>query len=225
MAKLFFVGDSITAGAWDEKGGWANRLIGQIMRETIASGFTEGGFYCLPYNLGVSGNTIADILPRLKNEITARLDSAPLNEAVEIVFSIGVNDSAYMPIEDKPRFSDREFQDNFETLMMLAQGLAQRVSCIGLLPVNDALLDPVPWSPEYAYRCADIKRFETLIASACQKQTLRFLPLFDIWRAMPGYKDFLMDGIHPNGKGHALLVEQIGDFLITDEFRAFHSGS
>lgn len=26
MGKLFFVGDSITAGMWDERGGWANRL-------------------------------------------------------------------------------------------------------------------------------------------------------------------------------------------------------
>lgn len=224
MAKLFFVGDSITAGAWDEKGGWANRLIGQIMRETMADGFTEGGFYCLPYNLGISGDTVADILPRLKNEITARLDPDTPNEAVEIVFSIGVNDSAYMPIEGRPRFTDRDFQENLEALIALSRGLARRVSCIGLLPVNDDLLDPVPWAPEYAYSCTHIERFEEIIAAVCRKHDLHFLPLFETWRSLPDYKNLLIDGIHPNSEGHALLTRQIGEFLMTEEFRAFHSG-
>ena len=57
MAKLFFFGDSITAGAWDERGGWVGRLIGQVMAMNIDGHATQDGFYCFPYNLGVSGDT------------------------------------------------------------------------------------------------------------------------------------------------------------------------
>lgn len=224
MAKLFFVGDSITAGAWDEKGGWASRLTGQIMQETINANFTEKGFYCLPYNLGVSGNTVADILPRLKDEITARLDPENPDEAIEIVFSIGVNDSAYMTIEDRPCFTDREFQENLECLVMLSRKMARRISFIGILPVDDDLLRPVPWAPEYTYACEHIKRFEKIIASVCQKHGIPFLPLFEKQFSMPDYKDYLIDGIHPNSKGHSLLAREIGKFVITDAFRIFHSG-
>ena len=43
MGTLFFIGDSITTGAWDERGGWTNRLIGKIMDHTIQADFKENG--------------------------------------------------------------------------------------------------------------------------------------------------------------------------------------
>jgi len=32
MGKLFFLGDSITAGAWDTEGGWVERVSKELMR-------------------------------------------------------------------------------------------------------------------------------------------------------------------------------------------------
>lgn len=223
MAKLFFIGDSITTGAWDEKGGWANRLIGKIMHETMTAEFTATGFYCLPYNLGVSGDTITDILPRLTSEMQARLDPDNPNEAVELVFSIGVNDSVHMVAEDRPRFTDQEFEDNLKELIKLSKTMAQRISFIGIAPVDDDLLNPIPWAPEKAYACEHTQRFEEIIKSVCQEYDLPFLPLFKTWKSLPDWKDHLIDGVHPNSKGHALLAKQIGEFIITDEFRKFHA--
>ena len=225
MAKLFFVGDSITAGAWDENGGWANRLIGEIMSETMTAGFSETGFYCLPYNLGVSGDTVADILPRLKNEMRARLDPDNPNEAVELVFSIGVNDSVHMVSENRPRFTDQEFEQNLKEMIILSKTLAQRISFLGMAPVDDDLLNPIPWAPEKAYTCEHVQRFENIIQSVCQEYDLQFLPLFKTWLSMPDWKDHLIDGVHPNSKGHAFLANKIGAFIMTDEFRKFHTSA
>jgi lysophospholipase L1-like esterase len=223
MGKLFFVGDSITVGAWDEKGGWASRLSGQILHKTMNDKFSEPGFYCLPYNLGVSGDTIADVLPRLEREIMPRLDQDDPEEAVQIVFAIGVNDSCYMVEEGRPCFTDEEFRHNLEEMVATAQKITQRISFIGLMPVDDDLLNPMPWAPEKAYMREHVQRYEAIIEAVCGSHDLPFLPLFEKWLSMPDYKSYLFDGIHPNSKGHELLAAQIAAFIFNDDFETFHS--
>jgi lysophospholipase L1-like esterase len=222
MGKLFFIGDSITAGAWDERGGWANRLIGEVMQKTLEAFANQTNFYCEPYNLGISGATVADILVRLQNEILARLGPNDKREEAEIVFSIGVNDSTYLVAEKRPRFSDADFRLNLERLISLSRQLVGHVSFLGLLPVDDSLLNPIPWAPEKAYACEHVQRFEQIIQEGCQKHNLPFLPMFERWYVLREYKSLLIDGVHPNTAGHALMAEQIGKFLLTDEFFIRH---
>ncbi len=223
MSKLFFIGDSITTGAWDEKGGWANRLIGQVMEMTMQAGFKEGAFYCMPYNLGVSGDTVVDILPRLADEIQCRIAPEDTHETIQIVYAIGVNDSVYMVEEDRPRFTDEEFRQNLQHLVKLSQQLTKHICFIGLPPVNDDLLNPIPWAPEKAYIAERVNRFENIIGQVCSENNLSFLPLFETWLQLPDWKDYLIDGVHPNSKGHELLAKQIGEFLINEKFKQQHS--
>ena len=223
MSKLFFIGDSITAGAWDERGGWANRLIGRVMQMTIDAGFENGNFYCLPYNLGISGATIPDLLAQLKNEIISRFDFDDAKQTAEIVFSIGTNDSVYLVDEKRPRFTDNQFRANVQELIERAQELAKTVSFIGLLPVNDALVDPIPWAPQKAYACRHIQNFEKIIEEACRSYQLAFHPQYERWQNMPDYRNYLIDGVHPNSAGHALMANEIGEFLLTPQFVFRHS--
>ena len=223
MSKLFFIGDSITTGAWDDRGGWANRLIGEIMQKTIEADFKDNAFYCMPYNLGISGNTIADILPRLENEINLRLDPNNSKETIQIIYAIGVNDSVYMVEEDRPRFSNNEFKDNLQQLIALSKKITPHIGFIGLPPVDDDLLNPIPWAPEKAYAAEHVKRYEGFIADACKQHSLSFCPMFDKWLEMSDWKDHLIDGVHPNSKGHALMERQIGAFLFNDDFEKLHS--
>ena len=222
MGKLFFIGDSITAGAWDNQGGWANRLIGQIMDKTIEADFKDQGFYCLPYNLGVSGDTVPDILSRIKSEVQPRLDQDNPNEKVQFVFSIGVNDSIYMVDEKRPRFSDDEFHENLQSLISLSKTLAHSISFIGLLPVDDSKLDPIPWAPDKSYSNIHVKRFERLIEKACETHGIHFFPMFERLIGAEDYKKYLIDGVHPNTNGHAFMEQQIKQFLLTEDFVRFH---
>ncbi|NCC21113.1 MAG: hypothetical protein EOM26_01470 [Alphaproteobacteria bacterium] len=221
MATLFFFGDSIAAGAWDERGGWVDRVAGEILKKTESSLHGSGGYYCFPYNLGVSGDTAPEVLERLQREIDARIDEQ--REAVGIVLAVGVNDSIVLEEENKPRFTNDEFRENVRRLAVMAKAVAGRVAFVGLLPVDEALVAPMPWAPSMSYRNTRIHAFEGVIATVCAQEDLRFLPLFERWIAKPKYKALLSDGVHPNSDGHAALAEEIGAFLFADGFADFHS--
>ena len=223
MTNLFFFGDSITTGAWDVYGGWANRLCARIVQETIETDETGSNFYCLPYNLGVSGDTTENLLQRLQSEIQARTAVDMPGEAIELVFAIGVNDSVHMVDVDRPRFSDARFRENLERLIQLWHGWAGRISFIGLTPVDDSRVYPIPWAPDKAYTCNKVSRFERIISNVCADKQVPFLPLFDNWYDMPDYKTYLYDGVHPTTEGHALLTRQIGDFLLDNDFYRLHT--
>lgn len=223
MGKLFFIGDSIMAGAWDKQGGWAGRLIGKIMEETIKADFQKGKFYCMPYNLGVSGDTIADIIQRLEPEIRARIYKDEPDEKIQLIFSIGVNDSIFMTDDRRPLLSNEELNQHLETLISMSKTLASDISFIGPIPVDDDKLDPIPWANNKSYANTHIKRVEGAIEKICELHSLRFFPLFDLWLEMKDYKKYLIDGVHPNSEGHDLITQQIEEFIFTKNFIEFHN--
>jgi len=163
MAKLFFVGDSITVGSWDPKGGWANRLSGKIAKRTDSSCNKSSGFYCRPYNLGVSGDTAPDIVRRFENEVTARIYNDAEDDTVQFVFAVGVNDSIYSLDEDMQCYRDEEFLDDLQRIIDMARKLTKNISFIGLLPVDEKLVNPAPWAEEKAYKNDSIKHFDRLL--------------------------------------------------------------
>lgn len=223
MGNLYFVGDSITTGAWDERGGWANRLIADIMQLNIPARMDKRAFYCLPYNLGVSGDAVPNLLARLEQEVEARNEGEADKRYAEIIIYIGTNDAVYHLDENRPAFTEQQFETNFTELIHLATSLAGRVSVLGLLPVDDAKLNPVPWAPHLQCAQKFVKAFEDSIARVCGDNDIRFFPLFDRWLALPNWQELLIDGEHPNSDGHAMLAEQVRDFIINDDFRRFHS--
>jgi lysophospholipase L1-like esterase len=221
MAKLFFVGDSITAGAWDPKGGWAARIIGDLMSMNIDEKFE--GFYCFPYNLGVSGDQIPDLLQRIEAEIDARIWKESGDDFAQIVLSIGVNDSIYLVDEDKPVFEEGKFSKNIATLLKLLKKLSVHLSVIGLLPVVENLVNPMPWAPNKAYRNERVKAFEDILQRNCQEQDVPFYPLFKRWSERADIEELFIDGVHPNEKGHKLMASEIKEFLLNDKFVKRHT--
>jgi lysophospholipase L1-like esterase len=221
MSKLFFIGDSITCGAWDSHGGWASRLISQLMDLNIQAEFKDSNFYCLPYNLGVSGDTTEDVLSRIHSEIKGRISSA--EEKIEILFAIGINDSIIMTDTNKPRYTDAEFTKNLLKLIEVANDFSARFSFIGLTPANEYLVNPMPWAPNQSYNNTQIKKFEDIIAESCKNYAIPFLSIFDTWITRSDYKNLLSDGVHPNTEGHEFLTQQIQKFLITEDFLEYHS--
>ncbi len=217
MANLFFFGDSITAGAWDSQGGWVNRLSGEIMQKVIETQTQSQPFYCMPYNLGISGDTVPDLVRRIDNEIKARIYAAGANEPVEIIFAIGTNDSILTSDTLANHYSDTEFEDNLYGLVAKAKIYTSHISFLGLLPVDETLVKPLLWALDKSYMNESMQRFDGIIETFCTKENLRFLPRFDKWSAI-AYQTYLSDGVHPNSAGHEKIADDVRDFLITDDF-------
>ncbi len=223
MAKLFFMGDSITAGAWDSKGGWAQHLSNKLLARSGTSERKHKGFYCAPYNLGIFGDTVADVIRRLDREITARTYGDTPDNTVQLVFAVGVNDSVYLLDEDRNHASDDIFKQDLISLLTLARLITDNITFIGLLPVDQPRTDPCPWTPSLAYRNEHIERFNAMIENFCGQEKLPFISFFDEWKSFPDLQNHFTDGLHPNDMGHEKMAKKIGEALFTEDFTNFHT--
>ena len=223
MAKLFFFGDSITAGVWDERGGWAARLIGKIMADNMEGSEPHSkGFYCLPYNLGISGNTSVMLSERMAQEIEDRKYKLFPDEPLQVVIAIGTNDAALFGADKHPMTREKDFRQALEKIITIATQQNAKIMLVGLTPVDEDKTNPVPFAPDFSYTNDQARRYEAIIAEIAAKHNLAFIPIFEDWYQRADYKSLLGDGLHPNSAGHALLADQIGRALLSPDFYAYH---
>ncbi len=223
MAKLFFIGDSITAGAWDNAGGWATQLCGQLLDRTRTSVNKKQGFYCMPYNLGVSGDTVADVIRRFDQEVGARTYGDTPQDTSQIIFAVGVNDSVCLLEQNCNHATDATFEEDLKALIMKGRKVTNNITFNGLLPVDEARTSPCPWNPLLAYRNESIERFNGIIRDVCMREGVSFINHFEEWATMTDLKDHFTDGLHPNAQGHEKLAKKIGETLFNDAFTDFHT--
>ena len=184
-------GDSITKGFYDdEKGGWVNRLKEARQEDKI-------------FNLGISGDTINELLERFEKDVSGKNPNM-------IIFSIGINDSIYIMKEDRNFVSFDEFIKNIRKLAEKARKFCEKIVFVGLVPVDESLVAPMPWEPELYYLNKEIEKYDEAIREICKEEEVK---LIDINQEMKktDYKEMLSDGIHPNAKGHQWLAEKIGE--------------
>ena len=225
MGKLILLGDSVTAGAWDEQGGWANRICSKVMALTAkAYHDKQNSFYCFPYNLGVSGNTVQDLIDRLDDELPRRFDLENEKEEREFLISIGINDVAPdMSLNKSKVVEEQELEEKIRTLISKAQKHSTHFAFTGILPVDEDLVAPLPWDETMVFTNERVQTFENIIENVCAQLGVPFLSLYKPWIKRTDYKDLLFDGLHPNTKGHEILAEQIFQFILDHDFIKRHS--
>lgn len=181
MNMLIF-GDSITWGAYDpEQGGWATRLRNY---------FEEQNNDVDVYNLGISGDTTADLLERIEIEAKSR-------EPNLIIFAIGINDAQFIHSINGLRVSLDEFHQNLAKLLSIGKKFTDKVVFVGLTRVDESKTTPIPWNTDKSYTNENIERFDGVIKKFCEDNKLKFIPM----KSVVGNDD-LIDGLHPNTKGH-----------------------
>jgi len=206
MKDIYFFGDSIAYGEWDEQGGWVQRI-----RSSLDQQFIYGrGDRTLVYNLGIPGDTAADVLMRIEGEMAARFN--PDNKNL-IVFAVGMNDSHFSMSEQKDRFTQDEFERHIGKLIGIARKFTQDVAFVGLNPIEEAKVQPLPWNPEKSYNMARVELFNSIIEKVAKEEGLFFA---DIWRDWAGddLKTMLFDGLHPTATGHRRIAEKLNPFLL-----------
>lgn len=188
--NILIFGDSIAWGAYDsERGGWANRLQQNY--------FERKKNNVNVYNLGISGNTTADLLNRIETEMESHKPNY-------VIFAIGTNDAQYIHSTNNLRVSPNEFNQNLAKLLSVAEKFTNKIVFIGLTAVDESKTTPIPWNINISYINKNIKRLDSAIDKFCEDNKLKFISMDGIISS-----DDLVDGLHPNSKGHAKIFNKV----------------
>lgn len=202
---IIMFGDSTTAERASVGKVYARRI--QEKLEGIASSLQV-------FNAGVGGNTTRDALKRFDKDV---MNYKPR----VLVMQFGINDAAVdvwkKPAATGPRVPLAEYLQNLRTMVARARQAGTRVILMTPNPVcwTDRLKDLYGRPP---YDADSEAGFEKAVLAG-YKQELRTLakelsvPLVDVdlayAEAAAKADTFLLDGLHPNDRGHALVAEQL----------------
>lgn len=194
--RVCVFGDSIAWGAWDEeKGGWVERLNHHLT-------WGVENYENEVYNLGVSGNTTSDLIKRFKAEAKAR------NPDV-IIFSAGLNDSAYIGSEDKPLVSLEKFKSNVSKLIKGAKVFTKNMIFVGLYNFDDSKTKPVWWM-DGSYSTKRTELYKNELKKICKENKVLFLEVWDLLSEKDFWDD---DPVHPNASGHKKICDEVISLL------------
>lgn len=205
MVQILVFGDSIAYGAWDREGGWVHRLRKFVDEKNLSC----EDFYCLIYNLGISGDTTSNLLERLELETKSRLKEG---EEIVFIFAVGINDSQFIHSQNNLRTAPEKFAENVEKIIKTAQKFSAKIVFVGLFPVDERKTTPIPWNTDKSYKNEYVKKYNDIIRAVCEKNKIYFIDIFD--KMKNDYQHFLEDGLHPNSFGHQKIFESVKDFLI-----------
>lgn len=210
MARILVFGDSISYGAWDKKGGWVQLLKGFLFEKSLA----DPNFDCKVYNLGISGDTTEDLLERFEFEANQRAKRE--EEKPIIIFAIGLNDSYFIQSKNSIAVLEEKFKENIKKLINLAQKFSSKIIFIGLNPVDEPKVSPMPWDRDKSYNIETIKKYNEIIKEICNENNIYFIEIFEEF-LKTDYKKLLEDGAHPNALGHEKIYEIVKKFLIKNK--------
>jgi len=208
MASVLCFGDSITQGSVDPEGGWTQRLHRRLDRDTFPLGDTSFPAHVV-FNLGITGDTSETLLARLEREARPRL----LGDQVVIIIAVGVNETGFDLRSGAPAGSERRFAEHLDALVAAARRLTELVLLVGLLPCDEARMQPAPWSSDgESYGNHRIAVFNRVVGRVAAERGVALVDCFEELLA-GDHAALLHDGLHPNGAGHQLLADRIGERL------------
>ena len=198
--RTCFIGDSITNGTGDGTMlGWPGHLCAAEVR---------AGHDLTYYDLGIRGDTSADLLPRWQAEVTARLP-AVLNCA--IVFNFGLNDATDQ--QDGIRVHLGDSIKNARAMLSAAKAMHPTL-WVGPTPVDDTRM---PLTTEEGHvrdkrnaRTADYNLGFRALADELEIPYLDMMSALINDAAWPG---MLADGLHPAPDGHRRMAGIVGAWL------------
>ncbi len=205
MSQILVFGDSIAYGAWDiEGGGWVARLRKFIDQRIIES---NQEIYHVVYNLGVDGDQSEGVLNRIENEIEVRA----WDDELIILIAIGTNDAIVFNETNQPVVSLEKYQKNLEAIVRKAQTKSKKVILVGLTPVDESRMSPIPWLDHHNANNKTIKEFDSIMESVAKLNHVHYIPVFDSLTP-----ELLEDGDHPNSEGHEKIYLTVLDYLKTN---------
>jgi lysophospholipase L1-like esterase len=168
--KVIAFGDSLIYGYGDpEHGGW----VEQLRRQWMATDPSH-----VLYNLGVRGDTAAQVNLRLEQEFLLRGELR--NKRPDLmILSVGVNDSPRVGKRSGRNMTDYDrFTLEIVNLLDKAQSLCP-VIFVGMVPVDESKM---PFLDCLHFNHEDQFRYKEFTKLACQMRDIPYLDIFDIWQ-------------------------------------------
>jgi len=184
-----FFGDSHTVGVGDEEGlGWTGRVVAAALQEGIPT---------TSYNLGVGGETSADVAARWRAEARPRLPRVPDEGDPRVVLAFGVNDVSLS--DESRRCTQEQSLLSLEEVLLGAQALGLRRFVIGPAAVDDEATNDRIAELSYAYRMR------------CARHRVPFVPLVEELRSNEVWRRSVAagDGAHPGAAGYAEIARLV----------------
>jgi lysophospholipase L1-like esterase len=184
--RICFIGDSFVSGAFDEEClGWVGRISADARRR---------GHDLSPYNLGIRGETSAQMAKRWRAE--AELRQSPQQEG-RLVFEFGVNDA-------------REV--NGKRQLEAAQSLAAARDMLGAASRWKPTLMIGPPPGDDGQRNQRVKELSEQVGKLCAELRVPYFDSYTALLASPvwGPSVHAVDGTHPSASGYAEWARLIG---------------
>jgi len=215
MKHLVVFGDSIAAGFWDREGGWVarlrDRLVGDVLEDECET--YESERYVELYNLSVSGDSSTEIRDRFEREVEPR---QPTDGETVVLFAFGSNDAYYFREGERHNTALEQFRANIQSLIEMADRNADRTLFVGLTPVDEPRVDPVPWHPAVSYRQEHVRRFDRALQEACNGDGVPFIDPLAATEEETFRQSMLEDGVHPNMEGHEAIFRSVRTALVEE---------
>lgn len=210
MNNILIFGDSITWGACDTKGGWADR----VKRYTDKKALSTENYYSPTYILGISGDTTKGLLKRIEQEAIIRIDP---NYETTTIIAIGINDSQVDLKSNTNEISAKEFQRNLNKIIATAKSFSKNIIFVGISPVDEERVNPTPWELTHGYTDAEVEKYNEIIKNTSRSNNLHFIDIQN-HPLMKDFKLLLFDGLHPTTEGHEVMYKVISEYLLENKF-------
>ena len=201
--RILFFGDDITQGYWDlEFGGWVQRLRQGYDERAIKN---LSGNWPAVLNLGIDGNTTADVVKRMSAEIEVRRWR---DDPIILVFAVGINDTTFAG--EEVMATPEQFADELDVLISGARHFSDHILMVGLTPVDEELCNPWIHSPTgKSFTNERILEFEGTLRKVCIEQKITNIQIFEKFQEARQDQELLADGLHPNDMGHQLIADMV----------------
>lgn len=204
-ATILVLGASEVWGAFDDYGGWVERLKVFSNKKYLS----DYNHYSPVYNLGISGDTTGHMLKRFEFEIKERLKE---EKNALIILSFGGNDISLIGPEKKLRVAYEESEKNIKAILEKSQEISNTVIVKGPHKIDEKRTNPVVWDKDLSLNNSDGEKYNELIKKVCRECGIHFIDMFDLLA-----NEDLLDGVHPNTEGHRKLFEKVKDYLLENK--------
>lgn len=210
MKRIIVFGSGTAHGYWDVQGGWSQRLRTVLDQRSLD---TQGSDHFELYNLGIRGEDSGTVLDRFGVEMENRYAE---DAEHTVIFQFGANDAMFVYEEDDLLHSPRRFRKNIEHLIEEARDSAENIIFLGLIPVDDEEIDPIPSIEGRSYSTNRMDEYNDIIGEVCEEKGVDFIDLFELFESEAS-ESLLEDGLHPNSEGHRLIFEKVRRHLAQKE--------